>query len=202
MAPDTPAHIRDLPRLTDADFLYEGYSGARVSDIHDAATKLFHELDAMAATTHTRYFVLGSYDSFEDRRGPKDRLEAVRDTINQHPHPASAFLLGELDEANEHWSNFYLKFRYALIGTDYVLLAAEDNDGGHELELGRVPLADTYVLKRDYAEVSIERDVEYEKFDAMMGTLFDVMAENDRLERWTTEHQLLERIEDVVAETA
>lgn len=202
MSSDTPAHIRDLPRLADADFLYEGYSGAEASQIHDAATKRFQELDATAAATQTRYFVLGSYVSFEDRRGPTDRLEDVRNAVTQHALPASAFLLADLDETNESWSNFYLKFRYAAIGTDYVLLVAEDTDGGHELELGSVRLADIYVFKRDYAEIAIENDIEYEKFDAMMGTLFDVLDENDRLERWNTADQLLERVEDVIAETA
>lgn len=202
MTTDTPAHIRDLPRLDDADFIYQGYTGEEVAEIHDAAIKLFNELDALAATTNTRYFILGSYDSPEGREGPKDRLEAVRDHINQDSFPASAFLLDDLDETNEHWPNFYLKFRYTLIGTDYVLLIAEDNDGGHELELGEVPLADAYAFKRDYEGISIENDIEYEKFDAMMGTLFDLMEENGRLESWNTVEQLLLAVGEVVAETA
>lgn len=202
MTSDTPAHIRDLPRLEDADFIYRGYSGEEVAAIHDAASKLFNELNALAAAANTRYFILGSYDSPEGREGPKDRLEAVRNCINQEPLRATAFLLDDLDETNEHWGNFYLKFRFTLIGTDYVLVVAEDNDGGHELELGEVPLADTYVFERDYANISIENDIEYEKFDAMMGTLFDVMEENGQLRRWSTTDELLEAVEDVVVETA
>jgi len=201
MTDDTPAHIDGLPRLSDSEFLYGGYSGADIVEMHDAATKLFRELDVISATAHTRYFVLGSYTSFENRRGPKDRLVDVRDTVDDGARPTSAFLLEDIDETDGQWSNFYLKFRYALIGTDYVLLVAEDNDGGHELELGSVPLVDTYVFKRDYSTISIESDIEYEKFDAMMGTLFDVMEKNERLKRWNTEDQLFERIEDVVAET-
>lgn len=202
MASDAPAHIRGLPRLEDASFIYRGYSGEDVAEIHDAASKLFTELDALAATDSTRYFVLGSYDSPDGRAGPKDRLETVRDHVNRDRLPALAFLLDDLDETNEHWANFYLKFRFTLIGTDYALLVAEDNDGGHELEMGEVPLADTYVFKRDYAEISIESDVEYEKFDAMMSTLFDVLEENGRLKRWNARDELLDAVDEVVAETA
>jgi hypothetical protein len=201
MPTDTPAHLRDLPRLEDADFIYQGYTGEEVSEVHDAAITLFNELDAIAAATNTRYFILGSYDSPEGRKGPKDRLKAVRDHINQESLPASAFLLADLDETNEHWANFYLKFRYTLIGTEYVLLVAEDNDGGHELELGGVPLSDTYAFRRDYEGISIESDIEYEKFDAMMGALFDMMEENGRLKRWNTMEELLDAVDTVVAET-
>lgn len=94
-----------------------------------------------------------------------------------------------------------LKFRYTLIGTDYVLLVAEDNDGGHELELGEVPLPDTYAFKRDYEGISIESDVEYEKFDAMMSTLFDTMEENGQLKRWNTMEELPDAVDEVAAET-
>lgn len=202
MTSDTPAHIRGLPRLEDAEFLYRGDDGKEVSEFHDAASKLFNELDAQAAADNTRYFILGSYDSPEGREGPKDRLEVVCNHINQQPLRASAFLLDDLDETNEYWGNFYLKFRYTLIGADYVLLVADDNDGGHELELGEVPLADAYVFKRDYEGISIESDIEYEKFDVMMGTLFDMMEENGRLERWNTTEELIDAVEYVVAETA
>lgn len=202
MTSDTPAHIRGLPRLEDAEFIYRWYDGEEVSEFHNAASRLFNEMNATAAADHTRYFILGNYDLPMGREGPKDRLETVRTHINQHPLAASAFLLNDLDETNEHWANFYLKFRYTLIGTDYVVLVAEDNDGGHELELGEVPLADTYVFKRDYEGISIENDVEYEKFDAMMGTLFDVMEENGRLERWNTMEELLSAVEGMVTETA
>ena len=57
-------------------------------------------------------------------------------------------------------------------GSDYVIGVFEDNDGGHELELGEGNLSTTYILKRDYSNASIDNDVEYEKYDAMLGTLF------------------------------
>lgn len=188
------AHPRSS-RLEDADFIYRGYSGEEVAAIHDAASKLFNELDALSAAANNRYFILWSYDSPEGREGPKDRLETVRDRINQDPSPSTAFLLGDLDETNEQWANFYLKFRFTLIGTDYVLLIAENNDGGHELELGEVSLESTYVFERDYSDISIENDIEYEKFDAMMSTVFDVMEENGRLRQWNTTDELLEAVE-------
>lgn len=126
----------------------------------------------------------------------------MRGEINKSPHPASAFLLDDLDEKNEYWGNFYLKFRYALVGTDYAVLVAEDNDGGHELELGEVRLEDLFVFKRNYERISIEKDIEYEKFDAMMGTLFDLMDENGRVALWNTTAGLVSAVKDVVADTA
>lgn len=197
---DAPPHIQELPRLEDADFLFDGYTGEGVQQFHDAAIALFTELDDYTGSD-TRYFILGNYESAEKREAPKDRLTAVRDKINEDILDARAFLLDDLDETNEQWANFYLKFRYTLIGTDYVLLVAEDNDGGHELELGEVPLADTYVFKRDYRDVSIDSDIEYEKFDAMIATLFEMMAENNRLTRWTTTDELLESVKETVDET-
>lgn len=196
---NTPLHIQDLPRLDDADFIFEGFTGEEVQQFHDAATALFTELDDYTGSD-TRYFILGNYETNADREAPKDRLTAVRDTINE-TSGARAFLLDDLDETNERWANFYLKFRYTLIGTDYVLLVAEDNDGGHELELGEVPLADTFILKRDYQHASIDSDIEYEKFDAMIGTLFETMEANDRLTVWTTASELLAGVEDVIDTT-
>lgn len=196
---NTPSHIQDLPRLDDADFIFEGFTGEEVQQFHDAATALFTELDAYTGSD-TRYFILGNYETKADREAPKDRVTAVRDKINE-TSGARAFLLDDLDETNERWANFYLKFRYTLIGTDYVLLVAEDNDGGHELELGEVPLADTFILKRDYRHASIDSDIEYEKFDAMIGTLFETMEENDRLTVWTTTGELLAGVEDVIEST-
>lgn len=196
---DTPSHIQDLPRLDDADFLFDGFSGEKVQQFHNAAVALFTELDDYTGTD-TRYFILGNYETNSDREAPKDRLTAVRDRINETAS-ARAFLLDDLDETNERWANFYLKFRYTLVGTDYVLLVAEDNDGGHELELGEVPLTDTFILKRDYRDASIDSDIEYEKFDAMIGTLFETMTENNRVTVWTTTPELLAGVDTVLEQT-
>jgi len=188
---DTPLHIQETPRLKDADFIFDGYTGQEAQAIHDSACQLFIELKLKAASD-TIYFVLGSYDSpSSDRSGPKDRVEAVRNTITDSPYNASAILLEELDETNENWANFYLKFRYTLSGSDYSVVVAESNDGGHELELGAVPLATTFILKRNYESLSIDRDLEYEKFDAMMATLCDLMAHKGQLQEWTTVEELL-----------
>ncbi len=195
---DAPPHIQDTPRLGDADFIYSGLTGSDVQAIHDNALELFTELE-LKAVSDTIYFILGNYDTpAGDRDGPKDRLKDTRDAINDSPHPASAILLEDLDETNEHWSNFYLKFRYTLIGTDYTFVIAEDNDGGHELELGEVPLETTFIFKRDYATLAIDSDLEYEKYDAMMATLFDLMEENDHLARWTSPDELRTLVMNVV----
>jgi hypothetical protein len=200
MSNDAPPHIRGLPRLPDADFLYSGYSGEEVQQFHDAGLELFTELEDYTGE-QTRYFVLGSYDTHDSRDGPKDRLTRVCDEIDESRFSARGFRLDELDEDGDHWQNFYLKFRYTLIGTDYSVMVAESNDGGHELELGEVPKEDLSVLKREYSSVSLDSDVEYEKFDAMMATLFAVLDENGRLWRWTTEGELLESVQEVLRET-
>lgn len=200
MTNDTPPHIRGLPRLSDADFLYGGFGGEQVQQFHDAGVKLFTELDDYTGED-TRYFVLGSYDTYNSRDGPKDRLVRVCEEIDESGFEARGFRLNELDEDEDHWRNFYLKFRYTLIGTDYSLLIAESNDGGHELELGEVPKSELYVLKREYSAVSLDSDVEYEKFDAMMATLFSLIDENGHLWRWTTESELVESVQEVLRET-
>lgn len=112
---DTPRHLRDLPRLEDAGFLFDGFTGGEVQQFHDAAAALFTELDGHAGSD-TRYVILGNYESDTNREAPKDRLEAVRDRINDVVPGARAFLLDNLDETNERWVNFYLKFRYTIIG--------------------------------------------------------------------------------------
>ena len=73
---------------------------------------------------------------------------------------------------------------YSLEETDDVLVA-EDNDGSHELEIGEAPLADTYISKRDYEQLPIDQDIEWGKYDAMVGKLFEVRDKNDCLYEWT-----------------
>lgn len=82
-------------------------------------------------------------------------------------------------------------------GSDYVIGVFEDNDGGHELELGEADLSTTYLLKRDYSHVSIDNDVEYEKYDAMLGTLFEMINDREHLIAWTSEGELHEAIEEI-----
>lgn len=74
-----------------------------------------------------------------------------------------------------------VKFRYTTATTDFNVLVAEDNDGGHELELGEATLSETYVAERDYRHASVNKDLEYEKYDAMIGTLFKLMDRRGHL---------------------
>ncbi|MFL9603559.1 hypothetical protein ACKC5Q_23090, partial [Aeromonas dhakensis] len=90
-------------------------------------------------------------------------------------------LLEEIDPGVDGWRNFYVKFRVLLSRVDHIVAVIEDNDGGHELELGEADLSDVYVLKRDYTGPSIDNDIEYEKYDAMLGTLCDLLSERGRL---------------------
>jgi hypothetical protein len=140
--------------------------------------------------------VLGNYDE-----GRKKWLERACHLLEHDVEDGVAFLLSDLDAENDDWENFYVKFRYALSLVDHPVLVAEDNDGGHELELGEVPLPATYVVKRDYESLSIDHDLEHEKYDAMMGKLFAVMRRRGRLFEWTDVHSFARSVRRVGAET-
>lgn len=140
----------------------------------------------------TVLFVIGNYDTPQ-----KDRIEDVRETLSELRPGDEAFILEDIDPELTAWENFYVKFRVLLEGSDYVIGVFEDNDGGHELELGEADLSTTYILKRDYSNASIDNDVEYEKFDAMIGTLFEMMDDREHLVSWTAEEELHEAIEEL-----
>jgi hypothetical protein len=140
----------------------------------------------------TVLFVIGNYDDPQ-----KDRVEAVRDQLSELRSGDEAFILEDIDPEINAWENFYVKFRVLLEGSDYVIGVFEDNDGGHELELGEADLSTTYILKRNYSHASIDEDVEYEKYDAMLGTLFEMMDERGHLLSWTSEDELESAIEEI-----
>ena len=85
--------------------------------------------------------------------------------------------------------------------TDFTVLVAEDNDGGHELELGEATLSETYVAKRDYRHASVDKDLEYEKYDAMISTLFKLMDRRGHLFEWRTPAEFRDAIEQISTET-
>lgn len=95
-----------------------------------------------------------------------------------------------------------MKFQFVSQSTDYNILVAEDNDGGHELELGEVSLEETYVLKREYSGDSIDNDLEYEKFDGMMAALFQFLERAGQLYRWHNKTELLRASHQIAIETS
>lgn len=191
-----PDHLADGPTIEEADFIFDGFSPEETSAIHAAVTNLTTEFEIRSTPGATRYFLLGNYDE-----RPKERLRLAQDLLVAHHDNAVAILLEDLDPENDNWENFYLKFRYTLTFIDYPVLVAEDNDGGHELELGEVPLAETYVVKRDYESLSIDHDLEYEKYDAMIAKLFGVFERNDHLFPWTDLDSFEQAVQAVVEET-
>lgn len=110
-------------------------------------------------------------------------------------------MLEDLDPDNDDWRNFYVKFRYTMATTDFTVLVAESSDGGHELELGDATLSETYVAKRDYRHASIDKDLEYEKYDAMMGTLCKLMDRRGHLFAWRTSDEFQDALEQISTET-
>jgi len=165
----------------DAAFLFGGELPPEVAKrIH---TECLRELDRLARA-ETVVFVIGSY---AERK--KGRVEAVRDRLSSRSG-AEAFLLDEIDPDVDVWE--YVKFRVYLARCHYVVGVFEDNDGGHELEIGEADLSTTFVLERDYREASIDDDVEFEKYDAMLATLFDLLDRRGHLSCWTTEAELAE----------
>lgn len=191
-----PDHLSDGLTLDDAEFLFGNYDVSEMSAIHDAITRLADGLDLRSSPNATRYFVLGNYDEPQKRR-----LQNAAELLEQYDSAGIAVLLEDLDPTDDDWENFYLKFRYALTLIDHVVLVAEDNDGGHELELGEVPLEDTFVLKRDYAPASMRDDLEREKYDAMMAKLCGLMERNDRLFEWNDVESFVEAVVSVASET-
>lgn len=192
-----PDHLADGPQIEEADFVLSGFTNDDTTAIHAAITNISLRLSESRDTNSIRYFVLGNYDD-----GRKKWLKEASRLLEYFNSTSIAVLLSDLDPDNDDWENFYIKFRYTLSFIDYSILVAEDNDGGHELELGEVPLASTYVVKRDYESVSIDHDLEYEKYDAMMAKLFDVMARQNHLFSWDSKHSFARSVQAVASTTA
>lgn len=191
-----PDHLAGGPTLDEFEYFFAETDANDAATIHAGVTKIVRDFGFDGGPDCTRYFVLGNYDEPQ-----KERLRRVVTILEKRDSKNVAVLLEELDSRDDYWENFYLKFRYALSMTDYVVVVAEDNDGGHELELGEVPLADTYVLKRDYTSASIEDDLEREKYDAMMAKLCELLARNGQLLEWNSVETLTEAAESVALET-
>ena len=197
-----PSHLSGLPTLDDADFVLDGLSNDELRQLPIAVNNLQFELDVTATPGGTRYLILGSYDMPQsDRAGPKDRLVEAQDCLEDLDQRCTAVLLEDLDPDNDDWRNFYVKFRYTMATTDFTVLVAEDNDGGHELELGEATLSETYVAKRDYRHASVDKDLEYEKYDAMISTLFKLMDRRGHLFEWRTPAEFRDAIEQISTET-
>lgn len=174
---DTSALVDDM------DSLFPGGTPPGVlSSLH---RNELDELDQLGAA-QTVFFVLGSYDEPE-----KHRLTALGQILSE-PSADEAFTLEEIDPEVDVWENFYVNFRLFLLRADHVVAVFESNDGGHELEIGEVDIDQVHVLKRDYESVSINHDVEYAKYDAMLGTLFDLLDRRDRLHEWESKHEFYE----------
>lgn len=191
-----PDHLASGPTFDEAAFLFGDFDAAEIAAVHEAVAELGAELEVRGVPGATRYFVLGNYDEPQKRR-----LRSAADMLERYNPGSVAVLLEDLDPTDDDWENFYLKFRYVLALTDYAVLVAEDNDGGHELELGEVSLEDTYVLKRGYSSASISDDLEREKYDAMMAKLCDLMRRTDRLFEWHSVESFVDAVQSVASET-
>lgn len=172
------------------DSLYpDGTPPEVVTSLH---RRTLDELDRLRAAQNN-FFLLGSYSEPE-----KYRLNALGQIISA-PDGDEAFTLEEIDPEVDVWENFYVKFRLFLLRADHVVAVFESNDGGHELEIGEVDIDQVHVLKRDYESVSINHDVEYAKYDAMLGTLFDLLDRRGRLHEWESKHEFYEAAADLSA---
>lgn len=202
MGNELPPHLRGLPKIRDWELLTEAYSDAELIEFHRRANELLRNNGLAEHPTAPSYLLLGNYDNGSDTRdGPRDRLETARKILDLNQATNFAILLDDLDPENDRWDNWYLKFQFTPLSTDYNVLIAEDNDGGHELELGEIPLEETYVAKREYTHASLDKDIEYEKFDGMMATLFDFLARAGRLYRWQDETELTDAVVQICIET-
>lgn len=191
-----PDHLAGGATFDEAEFLFSELTPSEAASIHSAIAELAREFEYDGAPNSTRYFVLGNYDDPQ-----KERVRRAARVLEREGSENVAVLLDDLDPDDDYWENFYAKFRFVLSMSDYVVVVAEDNDGGHELELGEVPLADTFVLKRDYSSASIEDDVEREKYDAMLAKLCELLARNERLFEWCSVESLDDAVKSVASAT-
>lgn len=144
------------------------------------------------------YFVLGSYG-----RPEIYRLQLVKDRLNRRPD-TYAFLMVDI---RSEWENTYLKFRLLADYTDYIIGIVEHDQGGFLVEQGYFTAIEeyfekTYILKRDYEPLSaddIETGVTIKKpYSGMQTAIFAMIADAGRLERWSTEEELLEHTESLI----
>ena len=191
-----PDHLADGPTFDDPDYLFGTETIGEIGDTHDVVQDVIGRLPDEYEEESVRYLVLGNYDDPQ-----KGRLRDAQSMLAEPSHVSVALLLEDVDVERDDWNNFYLKFRILLDLIDYAVVVAEDNDGGHELELGELPLDSTYVAKRDYTDAAIDDDLEREKYDAMMAKLFELLDANDQLVEWRSRREFEHAIGRIVART-
>lgn len=145
--------------------------------------KIIHRDCETIADAERLYFVIGNFDRQDGRR---ERLENVRDCISEYPN-FEAFLMDEIDEDDEMWANWYLKFEIFYRRADDVVAVVEDNDGGHELEIGEVDNDELWILKRDYynSDGTEDTETEHEMYDGMLAKLFEHLERHGQVYHWT-----------------
>ena len=159
----------------------------QVEAIHDAY--LNDEMLRLIGYADAVYFVIGNYDD-----ETKPRLLEVRDVLDRRSPDHTAFLLEDVDPEVTAWQNFYVKFKVFTARADYVVGVFEDNDGGHELEIGEIPRENTWAFKREYED----KDDEHAHYDAMIAHLFDVLENEGQLVRWERPEVLPELVDEQV----
>jgi hypothetical protein len=159
----------------------------RIEAIHD--TLVEDEVLRSFGYAELTYLVIGNYDE-----GKKETLETARDVLNSRSSTHLAYLLEDVDPNLRTWENFYVKFKVIAARSSYVVAVFEDNDGGHELEVGEADREKTYVFKREYDS----RETERAAYDAMIATLFEVMVNREQLFVWATREELLDLVSEHV----
>lgn len=159
----------------------------RIEAIHDALTSDW--LVRSIGYADTVYLVVGNYDE-----QTKPRLLDARDALDRRSPAHTAFLLDEVDPEADAWQNFYVKFKVFAARSDWLVGVFEDNDGGHELEVGEVSPEKLFVFKREYED----RETERAAYDAMIAGLFEVLESEGRLVRWSSPLELPPLVEEHV----
>lgn len=143
--------------------------------------EIIHRDCTRLGEAETLYFVIGNFDTDGGRR---ERVEQVCACFSEYPE-CEGFLLDDIDPDDEIWQNWYLKFHVFYERADHVVGVFEDNDGGHELEVGEVDNDDLHILKRDYFtdDGEVDTETEHERYDGMLAKLFETI--DDRVYHWT-----------------
>lgn len=199
----TPAHLSDIDDhildIPDRRYILDRLTAEDINEFHRSfANQVDGRRDTIkGGPGKDVYLILGNYDEPQ-----KTRLREAQNLIEYFNSRGVALLLEELEPDQDVWSNFYLKFRLLLACADFAVLIAEDNDGGHELELGEVPLTRTCVVKRDYKIASIREDIERDKYDAMLAKLFEVLDKHGQLFKWHDIESFCRSLQNMVDQTA
>ena len=130
------------------------------------------------------------------------RLHLVKDRLNRRAD-AYAFLMIDI---RSEWINTHLKFRLLADYTDYIVGVAAHPQGGFLVEQGYFTALETSFVKTHicrwgndtFDECDVDTGVDIvSPYSGMQLAIFEMLEDDGRLYRWTTEGDLVECVENI-----